>query len=97
MKNQNYFDKTKEYDNEIIDLITKLRIACNRNKIPMFASICIKNDENGSFYKNEMVGTASAGIKLTEDKIIKYVNVLNGFDTVPKRDDSFDNYEEVQL
>lgn len=87
MKDPNYFDKTEEYESEIIDLVTQLRIACNRNKIPMFVSICIKNDENGTKYKNEMVGAASSGIKLNDDKLIKYVNVLNGFETVPKREE----------
>lgn len=87
MKNNNNFDKKKEYEDGIIDLVTKLRIACNRNNIPMFVSICIKNDEYGSVYKNEMVGAASSGIKLHDDKIIKFVNVLNGFETVPKREE----------
>lgn len=87
MKNLNYFDKTEEYNEEILDLVTKLRIACNRNKIPMFVSICVKNDENGTLYKNEMVGAASSGIKLNDDKLVKFVNVLNGFETIPKRDE----------
>lgn len=95
MKNPNYFDKTEEFDNEVLDLMVKLRIACNRNKIPMFISVCVKNDEAGSTYKNEMVGTTSAGLKLTDDKIVKFVNVLNGFDTIPHRDDSFDDFEEI--
>ena len=42
-----------------------------------------------------MVGTTSAGIKLTDDKIVKFVNVLNGFDTIPHRDESFDDFEEL--
>ena len=81
------FDKTEEYESEIIDLITQLRISCNRNKIPMFVSICIKNDEHGSLYKNEMVGAASSGINLKDDKLVGFVNVINGFDTVPKREE----------
>lgn len=95
MKNPNYFDKTKEYESEVMDLIVKLRIACNRCQIPMFVSVCIKNDEKGSVYKNEMVGTASSGIHLEDDKIIKFVNVLNGFDTVPKVDDIFETFEDI--
>jgi len=87
MKNPNYFDKTEEYNNEIIDLVTKLRIACNRNKMPMFVSVCIKNDEHGTIYKNEMVGAASSGIELSDDKLVGYVNILNNFVTVPKQDE----------
>ena len=53
----------------------------------MFVSVCVKNDENESIYKNEMVGAASSGITLKDDeKLVKYVNVLNGFDTVPKKE-----------
>ena len=36
MKESDRFDKTQEYNDEILDLVVKLRIACNRNKIPMF-------------------------------------------------------------
>lgn len=84
MKNISHFDKTKEYEEEILDLVTKLRIACNRNKIPMFVSVCIKNNDKETVYKNDMVGAASSGIKLKDDKLVKFVNVLNGFNTVPK-------------
>jgi len=84
MKNENKFDRTKEYEEEIVDLVFKLRSTCNRVGIPMFLSMCVKNDEHETVYKNEMVGAASTGIKLTDDKLVKFVNVLNGFDTVPK-------------
>ena len=87
MKPITCFDKTGEYESEIIDLITQLRIACNRNKIPMFISVCIKNNEHGSLYKKEMVGAASSGINLKDDKLVGFVNVLNGFNTVPKREE----------
>lgn len=93
MKNISRFDKTHEYESEVIDLVTQLRIVCNRNKIPMFVSVCIKNDENGTKYKSEMVGAASSGITLTDDKLIGFVNVLNGFDTVPKREEIDFNFD----
>lgn len=80
------FDASEIYEKEILDLITKLRIVCNRNKVPMFVSVCIQNNKNESVYKNEMVGAASSGITLKDDKLVKYVNVLNGFDTVPKKE-----------
>ena len=95
MKNPNYFDRTAEYNNEIIDLVLKLRSACNRNKIPMFVSLCVKNDEKGSTYKNEMVSAVSSGSDLEDDKFVKFVNVLNGFETVPKHDDTFDDYDDI--
>ena len=91
---KNDFDRTKEYETEIADLLFKLRAACNRNKMPMFVSVCVKNNDKESVYKSEMVGTVSSGIKLTDDKIVKFVNVLNGFETIPKTEDFFDGLED---
>ena len=34
-----------------------------------------------------MVGAASSGINLKDDKLVGFVNVLNGFNTVPKREE----------
>lgn len=87
MKSLTCFDKTDVYNNEIIDLVTKLSIACNRNKIPLFVSVCVKNDEHGTVYKNEMISAVSSGIHLKDDKLVGFVNVLNGFVTVPKKEE----------
>lgn len=95
MKNPNNFDKTHEYEDEILDLVTKLRIACNRNKVPMFVSVCVKNTDKETLYKNEMVSAVSSGIKLKDDKIVKFVNVLNGFDTVPKADNDVFDFDDM--
>lgn len=80
------FDKTDEYETEIINLVFKLRAACNRNKIPMFLSLAVKNDKNGTVYKNEMVSADSLGYKLQDDHLVRFVDILNGFDAVPKRE-----------
>lgn len=87
MKSHDCFDKTEEYNDEIIDLVTKLRIACNRNKMPMFVSICTKNNEKETVYKNEMVSAASSGIRLKDDKLVEFVKILNGFSAVPREDE----------
>lgn len=94
MKESDRFDKTQEYNDEILDLVVKLRIACNRNKIPMFVSICTKNDEKGTVYKNEMVSAASSGIKLKDDKLVEFVKILNGFKAVPNVDDFDIEFDE---
>lgn len=92
MKNSNYFDKTKVYEEQISELVERLRIVCNREQMPMFLTVCVANDKNETSYKNEMVGTKSSGLMLTDDKIIRHVNVLNGFHTVPLWED-----EEIEL
>lgn len=87
MKDISRYDKTEEYENEVMELAFQLRKVCNRLKIPMFLSICVKNDNKESVYKNEMVSAVSEGIQLQDDKLVKFVNVLNGFETVPKSED----------
>lgn len=91
MKNLNYFDQTELYNTKISFLVHELISECNRAKIPVFVSVCTKNDESGTTYKNNMVSAVLSNIKLTDDKFVKFVNVINGFDTVPKADlDTFD-------
>lgn len=97
--NQN-FDKTNEYDTKLSGMMREMIKYCSVNGIPVFISACIKNDNKESVYRSDMVSAASAGVNLTDDRLIRYVNVLNGFDTVPpadkmKMDDSlWDEAEE---
>lgn len=79
------FDKTKEYDDSIIDLVNKLRTECSKRGFPMFVSVCVKNDPKETVYKSDMISAVSSGITLTDDKFIDFTNVINGFTTVPKR------------
>lgn len=88
------FDKTAAYENNIIDIVNKLRAECSRNGIPMFVSVCIKNTPKETIYKNEMVSAVSSGVNLTDDKFIDFVNVLNGFTTVPKKTE-FDFSDDI--
>lgn len=81
------FDNSDIFQCEIEKRMEELKILCNKYRIPMFISMCIKNDKNGSVYKSDMVGTVSNEIYLKDDKIPHYVNVLNGFDTVPPQTD----------
>ena len=87
------FDKTEEYNKILSGLMHNVIKYCSANGIPVFISACIKNDKDGSLYKSDMVSAASADIKLKDDKLVKFVNVLNGFDTVPKHDDIEMNFD----
>lgn len=77
------FDMTDVYNKEVFHKVEELKLLCNKYKIPMFVSLCVKNDKKESVYVSDMVGTNSNDIHLKNDKIPKYVNVLNGFNTVP--------------
>lgn len=82
-KTVNKFDKTDIYMEQIEQQMASLRAICNRNKIPMFCTVCIKNDNKRSEYKTVMVSAVSDDIVLKQDKIVDCVNVINGFTTVP--------------
>lgn len=81
------FDKKEIFEKEIEEKMTELKLLCNKYRCPMFVSVCVKNDKKRTEYVSDMVGAYSNDIHLMDDKIPKFVNVLNGFDTVPPHDD----------
>ena len=60
---------------------------CVREKIPMLVSLCYKNTNDKSFYRNEIVSSRSNNIFLADDKFKDFTNVINGFTTIPKRNE----------
>lgn len=81
------FDKTDFYSKEIASKVDELVKICTREKMPMFISVCVKNDENNTEYKNDMVSAYPLDVRLNDDMIPRFVNILNGFITTPKKDD----------
>lgn len=81
------FDKSDAYELEIQPAMETLVQICNKHHVPFFAAVCIKNDEKGSEYKADMYASASNEIRLKNDLFPKFVNVLNGFATVPPVDE----------
>jgi hypothetical protein len=77
------FDKTYVFDSEIQERIDEIVRICNRERIPMFFCAAVKNSEEGTEYRKEMFATASNGITLKQDFIPSFLNVTNGFATVP--------------
>lgn len=68
-------------------MINELKKYCYDNKIPLFVSLCYKNTDEKSLYYNELVASKSNGIILKDDKFRDFVNVVNGFITIPKRNE----------
>lgn len=80
------FDKTEIYDTRIQEKVDELVQICNREHIPLFVAACVKNDENDSEYRIDMYASASNQIMLKKDFLPKFVNVTNGFTTIPPAD-----------
>lgn len=80
------FDYKNEYESQIEPLLERLTRFCAVHRIPFFCSVCIKEDGKHTEYRNSINGTVSQGIKLSDDQILKHINVANGFDTILKRE-----------
>lgn len=80
------FDKREVYDAVIAQKVEELIQLCNKDHLPVFITVCVKNDEKGTEYRTDMYSSASNGIKLKNDLMPNFVNVLNGFATVPPTD-----------
>ncbi len=77
------YDKTDVFDSTINDKIQELIQLCNAEQVPIFVSVAVANDENHTEYRNDMFASATNDIFLKEDKFPDFVNVINGFRTVP--------------
>ncbi len=74
------FDKRKVYKNEIEPLVRKLKIACSIEKMPMFVTVAVANNENETKYENDMI-LSVAGVELQDNNINRMLLALNGFKT----------------
>lgn len=99
MKKQKYdeFDLSAEFEKKCQPILDELILQCSLLKIPFFWSACIKNNDEESVYFNDAVATGSRNISLKDDKISKYIAVLNGFDVVPHREILEINMDELSF
>lgn len=76
------FNKSNEYKSIVAAKIMELKQLCHMYKIPMFVTVCVRNTDEKSYYEKEMISAATCGYELTDNQIVKHVNVSLGFDTV---------------
>ena len=82
MKYTNY-DKTDTYEEQIQEKIQEILRICNKEQIPIFISVAVKNGEKGTKYINDMYASATNDVFLKDDYFPNYINVSNGFRTIP--------------
>ena len=80
--NTNY-DKKEEFETQLREKVQEILKICNKEQIPVFISFAVKNDEKKTEYINEMFPSATNDIFLKNDYFPNFVNVINGFRTVP--------------
>lgn len=76
------FNKEAFYNEEIEKKIIELKQLCNRENLPFFVAVCVKNDKNETEYKKDMLTAQICEVELKDDIIPKLVNVTLGFDII---------------
>ena len=79
-------NKKKIYEEKIAPLAQTLMQACSEEKIPVFITAAVSNNDVSTDYVTNMSSALVNDVLLGNDKFPKLVNVMNGFDTVPHSD-----------
>lgn len=76
------YSKKSVYNNLINPKVKEIEDVCNQEKIPYFMTFATENE-----IKKTQYTTVTSGVDLnnplSEDKITNYINVMNGFTTIP--------------
>mgnify|MGYP004579737051 CR=1 FL=1 len=97
MVNRTY-NKEKIYENEIKEELQKLKALCVKYDIPFLATFAVANDEKTTTYINDGITLGMLGLRLTDDKMSKYICVNNGFDVkVPGVENDEGNFDNIGM
>jgi hypothetical protein len=77
------YDKTEIFNSTINNKIQELIQLCNAEQLPIFVSVAVANNAEKTEYVNDMFASATNDIFLKNDKFPDFVNVMNGFRTIP--------------
>ena len=77
------YDKRNIFEAEIEEKIHELLQQCEEAKIPIFISAAVKNDADGTEYKEKMYDSRKNDIILREDRFQHFSDIANGYRTVP--------------
>lgn len=86
------FSKRQLYNDTIKAKVKEIEKICNEEKIPYFMTFAVENEVKDTSYITSTSGI-DADNPLGKDKITGYINVMNGFITVPNIIDK-ECYEE---
>lgn len=96
-ENENVYDKSEIYDNEIKQHVEEIQRICVKNDIPFLYSFAIKNTKKGTEYKNNVVTTANLDFELTDDRITKCLCAMNGWEVkIPGVEIDPANFTEIE-
>lgn len=76
------YDKNMVFTHEIQPLIKQIDEICRNECIPYFITLAIANNDTDTHYINDGRMALPMNVELTTDKLIKHIQVCNGFDVV---------------
>lgn len=77
------YNREEIYKKHIKEKVEEINDLCKSFGIVHFMSFCLQDDDKDTKYENFICGSSSNGVSLKKDYIRGYINVSNGFDTVP--------------
>nr|WP_297765702.1 hypothetical protein [uncultured Butyrivibrio sp.] len=69
------YDMTKLYEAKVLPLINEIEKICVMEKLPIFFSCAVKNENGKTEYKQEGILTGSTGVELYQDRFTKFLLV----------------------
>lgn len=88
------FDNRKIYASELENDAKKIVEKCIHNKVPVFITFAIVDDNNKTEYQSFVADPDVMDLTIHDDRIKKHINVMNGFETVlPLKEESFDEID----
>lgn len=72
----------KTYQEKLVPLINEIKSICYKDSTPFFITVALDEEEK-TVYESECLTSGVLEKKVTDDKIAKMINVINGFETVP--------------
>ena len=86
----NIYDQTKDFKNECLQPIVKIKQFCMARGIPFYMTFATANDENGTEYITSKQLPPECGTEIKDDKFRKIILAEHGFDLLINHVDSFD-------
>ena len=94
------FDKNNYYAENIQPLIREIISKCYVAGLPCFFAVAVKDDGVSTEFANEMISAAVIGNRLTDDRIAKFVNVIQGYSVIHPHEEITEEYlsfsDEIQ-
>ena len=90
MDNKNTYDYTKEFKNECLQAIVKIKQFCMSRGIPFYMTYATANNKDGTEYITSKQLPPECDTTLSDDKFRKIVLAEHGFDLVINHVDAFD-------